>query len=164
MWCQKPCKRHCERWRGMKGDRKKRTLCIWYYKHGWTLTLLVQLICVSILLAAVQTCPGFTLHWLLLIVNVTQLQRRASTVDWSSPSLTSWLTAANTPQLTKHMKLRHTHSGTTHILVSNTRCTGLSASGRSVRDGGVLQVYGCWISPASPEKLTGGVVEFKTMR
>lgn len=33
----------------------------------------------------------------LLIVNVTQLQRRASTVDWGSLSLTSWLTAANAP-------------------------------------------------------------------
>lgn len=35
VWCQKPCRRRCERWRGMKGDREKRTLCIWYYKHGW---------------------------------------------------------------------------------------------------------------------------------
>lgn len=45
----------------------------------------------------------------LLIVNVTQLQRRASTVDWGSLSLTSWLTAANAPHVFVDMKRTPTH-------------------------------------------------------
>lgn len=90
-----------------KGTERREHCASGIINMDGTLTLLVQLICVSILLAAVQTCPGFTVQWLLLIVNVTQLQRRASTVDWSSLSLTSWLTSANAPQLSKHDTSTH---------------------------------------------------------
>lgn len=68
VWCQTPCGRRCEQRRGGQDREKSQVmgqLCNLYYKHGWTLTLHVQLICVSIPLAAVQTSPGFTVHSLL---------------------------------------------------------------------------------------------------
>lgn len=51
-----------QRWHRGETERSgvRLQLFILYQKHGWTLTLLVQLICVSIPLAA-----GFTVHWLL---------------------------------------------------------------------------------------------------
>lgn len=62
------------------------------------------------------------------IVNVTQLQRRASTVDWGSLSLTSWLTAATHNSLYQRHETHTQHA----ILSSTVRCTGLPASGRLV--------------------------------
>lgn len=70
VWCQKPCVRHCEQRRGRTEDRERRSKlwdncasCI--INMDGTLTLCARLICVSIPLAAVQTSPGFTVHWLL---------------------------------------------------------------------------------------------------
>lgn len=69
----------------------------------------------------------------LLIVNVTQLQRRASTVDWGSLSLTSWLTAANALLIYPKTWNIHTTTQAQHAILSSTvRCTGLPASGRLV--------------------------------
>ena len=59
----------------------------------------------------------------LLIVNVTQLQRR----DWGSLSLTSWLTAAKASLIYPWI----IHSSTRHSLF-NCRVHGLPASGRSL--------------------------------
>lgn len=50
----------------------------------------------------------------LLIVNVTQLQGRAFTVDWGSLSVTGWLTAANASHLSNHMKHIDKHIVTAH--------------------------------------------------
>lgn len=82
-------------------------LCILHYKHGWD----TYLTCSADLCKHTSGCSANKSRLYcpltsaeLLIVNVTQLQRRASTVDWGSPSLTSWLTAANAPLLPKDMK------------------------------------------------------------
>lgn len=93
-------------------------LCILYYKHGWD----TYLTCSADLCKHTSGCSANMSRLYcpltsaeLLIVNVTQLQRRASTVDWGSLSLTSWLTAANTPLIypkTWHT-ITHTHTGTT---------------------------------------------------
>lgn len=70
----------------------------------------------------------------LLIVNVTQLQRRAFYCRLGQPVLsTGWLTAANASHLSNHMKHNrqaHGHSNTT--LPFTVGCTGLAASGRFV--------------------------------
>lgn len=100
-------------------------LCILYYKHGWDtyLTRSADLCKHTSGCSANKSrlyCPLTSAE--LLIVNVTQLQRGASTVDWGSLSLTSWLTAANTPHLLKDMTHTHIHTDTTrHPLV---RCVG----------------------------------------
>lgn len=78
-----------------------------YYKHGWDtyLTCLADLCKHTSGCSANKSrlyCPLTSAE--LLIVNVTQLQRRAFTVDWGSLSVTGWLTAANASHLSNHMK------------------------------------------------------------
>lgn len=75
-----------------------RELSILYYKHGCA----TYLTCSADLCKHTSGCSANKSRLYcpltsaeLLIVNVTQLQRRASTVDWGSLSLTIWLTAAN---------------------------------------------------------------------
>lgn len=92
-------------------------LSILYYKHGCD----TYLTCSADLCKHTSGCSANKSRLYcpltsaeLLIVNVTQLQRRASTVDWGSLSLTSLLTAANTSQLLKDM--RHTQ----HTILSST--------------------------------------------
>lgn len=140
MWCQKPCKRHCERRRGVREDREKNQvmvqLCILYYKHGWD----TYLTCSADLCKHTSGCSANKSRLYcpltsaeLLIVNVTQLQRRASTVDWGSLSLTSWLTAANAPLIYPKTWNIHTTTRAQHAILSSTvRCMGLPASGRVV--------------------------------
>lgn len=88
-------------------------LCILYYKHGWD----TYLTCSADLCKHTSGCSANKSRLYcpltsaeLLIVNVTQLQRRAFTVDWGSLSLTSWLTAANTSHFPKDMKHTHNHT------------------------------------------------------
>lgn len=140
VWCQKPCKRHCEQWHGIWEDRGrsqvKQQLCILYYKHGWN----TYLTCSADLWKHTSGCSANKSRLYcpltsaeLLIVNVTQLQRRASTVDWGSLSLTSWLTAANARLIYPITWNIHTSTQAQHAIVSSTvRCIGLPASGRSV--------------------------------
>lgn len=90
--------------------------CILYYKHGWDtyLTRSADQCKHTSGCSANKSrlyCPLTSAE--LLIVNVTQLQRRASTVDWGSLSLTSWLTAANTPHLLQDTTHTHIHTDTT---------------------------------------------------
>lgn len=90
--------------------------CILYYKHGWDtyLTRSADLCKHTSGCSANKSrlyCPLTSAE--LLIVNVTQLQRRASTVDWGSLSMTSWLTAANTPHLLQDTTHTHIHTDTT---------------------------------------------------
>lgn len=145
MWCQKPCKRHCELWRGATEERvmlwENCASCIINMDGTLTFTCSADLWKHTSGCSANMSrlyCPLTSAE--LLIANVTQLQRRASTVDWGSLSLTSWLTAANTPliypktwQTHTHARAHtHTHTGTTVPLSSTVRCTGLPASGRLV--------------------------------
>ena len=65
VWCQKPCERHCEQRHRKEELSYGRAYASCIINMDWTLTLLVQLICVIIPQAAVQTSPGFTVHWLL---------------------------------------------------------------------------------------------------
>lgn len=109
-------------------------LCILYYKHGWN----TYLTCSADLCKHTSGCSANKSRLYcpltsaeLLIVNATQLQRRASTVDWGSLSLTSWLTAANTPHLSKDMKHTHNHTGNrhTHDPLFNRKVHGTSCLG-----------------------------------
>lgn len=59
------------------------TADLWKHTSGWSANM------------SRLYCPLTSAE--LLIVNATTLRRRALTVDWGSLSLTSWLTAANTP-------------------------------------------------------------------
>lgn len=106
----------------MVEERTERRVKLWdncaslYYKHGWD----TYLTCSADLCKHTSGCSANKSRLYcpltsaeLLIVNVTQLQSRASTVDWGSLSLTSWLTAANAPHLPKDMKHTHNHTGTT---------------------------------------------------
>lgn len=102
VWCQKPCKRHLEQWHGMRtaGGVKVRNNCATCIINGWN----TYLTCSADLWKHTSGCSANKSRLYcpltsaeLLIVIVTQLQRRACTVDWGSPSLTSWLTAANAP-------------------------------------------------------------------
>lgn len=114
--------------------------CILYYKHGWDtyLTRSADLCKHTSGCSANKSrlyCPLTSAE--LLIVNVTQLQRRASTVDWGSLSLTSWLTAANTPHLLQDTTHTHIHTDTTrHPRLNHKRgvcvCVGSSLCRRSV--------------------------------
>lgn len=136
MWCQKPCRRHREQWRGVREDREKSQvigqLCILYYKHGWD----TYLTCSADLCKHTSGCSANKSRLYcpltsaeLLIVNVTQ--RRASTVDWGSLSLTSWLTAANAPLIYPKTWNTNTTTRAQHAILSSTvRSTGLPASGR----------------------------------
>lgn len=138
VWCQRPCKRHREQWHGIREDKGrsqvKEHLCILYYKQGWN----TYLTCSADLWKHTSGCSANKSRLYcpltsaeLLIVNVTQLQRRASAVDWGSLSLTSWLTAANAPLI--YPWNMHTSTQAQHdIPFSTVRCMGLPASGRSV--------------------------------
>ncbi len=109
-------------------------LCILYYKHGWD----TYLTCSADLCKHTSGCSANKSRLYcpltsaeLLIANVTQ--RRASTVDWGSLSLTSWLTAANAPLIYPKTWNTHTTTRAQHAILSSTvRCTGLPASGRLV--------------------------------
>lgn len=106
-------------------------LCILHYKHGWDtyLTRSADLCKHTSGCSANKSrlyCPLTSAE--LLIANVTQLQRRASTVDWGSLSLTSWLTAANVPRLPKDMK----HAQPYRYNKFTVRCTEPGASLRYV--------------------------------
>lgn len=117
-------------------------LCIWYYKHGWN----TYLTCSADLCKHTSGCSANKSRLYcpltsaeLPIVNVTQLQRRASTVDWGSLSLTSWLTAATHHSLYQ----RHeTHTHTTPHPLFNRQVYGTSCL-RSVGKWEVSQVYQC---------------------
>lgn len=117
-------------------------LCILYYKHGWD----TYLTCSADLCKHTSGCSANKSRLYcpltsaeLLIVNVTQLQRRAFTVDWGSLSLTSWLTAANAPFIYPKTwnNHTHTHTGTTRHPLFNRKVHGTSClrlvNRRSVR-------------------------------
>lgn len=109
-------------------------MCILYYKHGWN----TYLTCSADLCKHTSGCSANKSRLYcpltsaeLLIVNVTQLQRRASTVDWGSLPLTSWLTAANARLIYPNRKNIHTTTQAQHAIPSSTvRYMGLPASCR----------------------------------
>lgn len=103
VWCQKPCIVTLSNdmvYERTAGGVKVRNNCATCIINGWN----TYLTCSADLWKHTSGCRANKSRLYcpltsaeLLIVIVTQLQRRACTVDWGSPSLTSWLTAANAP-------------------------------------------------------------------
>lgn len=119
----------CERGQREEELSYGKNLCILYYKHGWD----TYLTCSADLCKHTSGCSANKSRLYcpltsaeLLIANVTQLQRRASTVDWGSQSLPSWLTAANAPLIYPKTWNTHNHTGTTRHPLFNRKVHGTS--------------------------------------
>lgn len=98
-----------------------------------TLTLLVQLICESIPLAAVQTSPGFTVHWLLQNYSSSmQPNCREEPLLWTG-AVCLW--QAGWQRLTQLSFTQRHETHKTHHPLFNSQVHGLSTWGRLMNKG-----------------------------